>query len=175
MITALVHSQGIVVDKKFYALEIAYIDVTGYRRVFLVNSPFTFHDIRYMYPKLRIHVLMTRYDGTSYGDVVKFLKQRYEHLSQQFPNTSIVFGHKGESYQKNVLESARVPRINIEKYGVPSLSELENMFPEITVSCPNHVGIYKNKCAYRCTLLLEAVSKSLESNSFSFSKDTTFS
>ena len=126
MIHALVHSQGVVLGRTYFALELAYEDVTGKRAHFLINSPICYSKMRQCYPHARPDVVVTRKGGTPYFKVLNYLRFRYRSLCKRWGD-AVLFGYKGKSYQPKVLQNAGIPRIfNVEKLGVPALQITNN-------------------------------------------------
>lgn len=126
MIHALVHSQGVVLGSTYYALELAYEDVTGTRAHFHITSPLGYYKMRRCYPHARPDVLVIAKGGTPYSKVLDFLKRRFRYLRDCW-GEAVVFGYKGESYQPQVLRDAGISRIiNVEKLGVPALRITDN-------------------------------------------------
>lgn len=120
MISAIVHTQGVVLDSTYVPLELAYIDVLGVRAHFHINSPIPYTAMRKIYPNSRPDVTVITEGGTPYAQVLAFLKKRFELFVAMHPST--VFGYKGESFQPQVLRDAGIPSmINLEKFGIPAL------------------------------------------------------
>lgn len=135
---ALVHTQGVVLGKTYIPLELAYRDVLGESAHFLITSPLNYSKMKRLYPHARPDVLVTT--GVPYSRVLDYLKLRYQILSATFP--SVIFGYKGESYQPRVLLDAGIPnRVNVERYGVPTLQTTTN-----NGTCRWHKG-NRHKCA----------------------------
>ncbi|GFT75869.1 uncharacterized protein NPIL_18891 [Nephila pilipes] len=151
---ALIHTTGVVLDKQYIPLELSYVDVTGYEIYFHLKSPYSYDETIRQFPHARPDVIMTTKHGTSLANVLHFLQARYHQLQEQFPNTIIVFGCKGNSYQMQVLRQTGLPHlVNVEEFGVPSLKMLAQFYPFIVVpSCPCHVK--PSKCARLAVLLL---------------------
>lgn len=167
-ISALVHSQGTVFQNQYIPLEIAYVDVTGVHVCFLIKSPLSFWDAARIDPNMKksLHVVMTTRDGVRYSEVERFLSERYTVLKDVF-GPSVLFGYKGQSYQKNVLGD--IPSINLETLGCPSLRQLQTRFPNLQRNCPYH--LYPNqKCArHVLQLLLAAAATNFFQSANSFS------
>lgn len=122
MMHALVHTQGVVLGKTYLPLELAYRDVLGESAHFLITSPLNYSKMKRLYPHARPDALVSTAEGVPYSRVLDYLKLRYQILSFAFPSTPVFFGYKGESYQPRVLLDAGIPnRVNVERYGVPSL------------------------------------------------------
>ena len=140
---AIIHTKGVVLGNKYIPLELAYKDVKGLVCHFQITSPMTFSNMRRIYPNCRPDVQVTVTGGTSYQETINFLKNRFDFLTTCFPDTSVVFGYKGELYQPQILRDAGIPNIvNVEIFGVPPLRQ--NFKTE--VSCSLHKGNL-NKCA----------------------------
>ena len=121
MTHALIHTQGVVLGKKYVTLELAYQDVMGIRAHFHIRSPLNYSAMRKFYPNARPDVVVITEGGTSYAEVIHFLKLRFRRLSNEL-GPYVIFGYKGESYQPQVLRDAGIPHImNVEKFGVPAL------------------------------------------------------
>ena len=143
MMHAITHTKGVVLNKTYIPLELAYQDVTGLLCHFHITSPMTYSKMRRMYPHCRPDVEVSINHGIPYSEVLKFLKNRHESLQQMYPYTSIIFGYKGEMYQPQILKDAAIPNIvNVERYGVPPLHPviINDIF------CSLHKGNL-NKCA----------------------------
>lgn len=135
MISAIVHTQGVVLKSSYVPLELAYIDVLGVQAHFHINSPIPYSAMRKFYPNARPDVIVITDGGTPYSQVLEFLKNRFQFLSTLHPDT--VFGYKGASFQPQVLRDAGIASIvNLEEFGVPPLSR--------SFSCPWH---RRGKCA----------------------------
>lgn len=140
---AIVHTKGVVLGDKYVPLELAYCDVTGLLSCFHITSPMNYSKMRKCYPLARPDVEVTTSGGIIYSDVLKYLKDRYEFLQNLFPNTEIVFGYKGGSFQPNILKDAGIRNImNVEQLGVPTVNR--NIMN--SANCPLHKGNLK-KCA----------------------------
>lgn len=153
---ALIHTTGVVLGKKYFPLELAYLDVTGYEIHFLLNSPYTYNEAIRTFPHARPDVLMTTLRGTGLSSVLQFLRVRHRHLREIFPDTPIVFGCKGNSLQMDVLKQTELPHlVNVETLGVPSLKVLAQTFPYLVFSsCSWHVKF--SKCALVAVRLIAA-------------------
>lgn len=137
MIHAVVHTQGVVLNRTYVPLELAYRDVLGVQAHFLITSPISFSRMRKLYPNSRPDVLVLADQGTPYSSVLNFLKFRYDCLHNVYPQT--VFGYKGNSFQPQVLKDAGIPFIlNLEKFGIPAIIR--------SGTCPWHIG-NQRKCA----------------------------
>lgn len=140
---AIIHTKGVVLGDTYIPLELAYQDVAGLFCHFQITSPMNFSKMRRWYPNCRPDVEVTTRGGTSYSDTLKFLKNRYDFLQKLYPNSTIVFGYKGESNQRKILIDAGITNIvNVEMFGVPPLRR--NL--RIESFCPLHKG-NPNKCA----------------------------
>ncbi|GFX70873.1 uncharacterized protein TNCV_1688561 [Trichonephila clavipes] len=151
---ALIHTTGVVLDRQYIPLELGYVDVTGYEIFFQVTSPYSYSEAIKLFPYARPDAIMTTLNGTPLANILHFLQVRYHQLQAQFPDTDIVFGCKGNSYQMNILRQTKLPHlINVEMYGVPSMRRLTLMYPHIVAdSCPWHVR--PSKCVRFATRLL---------------------
>lgn len=140
---AIIHTKGVVLGDTYLPLELAYKEATGLAYNFLIKSPMNFSKMRRWYPDCRPDVKVTTEEGTSYSEVLNFLRSRYAYLQTIYPFEPIVFGYKGELYQPKILIEAGIPNIiNVETLGVPPLKRnLKVDFP-----CPHHKGD-PNKCA----------------------------
>ena len=148
-IHALVHTTGVVLGSNYIPLEVAYYDVTGFECAFLVKSPLSFQEAKASFPHIRPDVKMSTRDGLTLDRVRDFLQTRYLILHSLLGSSSsdIVFGHKGNSYQKTFLNQMHLPHtLNVETFLVPSLSQLRNMYPHVVFpDCPHHVT--SSRCA----------------------------
>lgn len=144
---ALVHTTGVVLEKKYFPLELAYWDVTGYEIHFLLNSPYSYSNLIQRFPHASPDALVTTDRGTSLSSILHFLRVRHQQLRETFPNTAIVFGCKGNNMQMDILKQTNLPHlVNVETLGVPSLKVLSLMFPHLVLpSCSWHVK--QSKCA----------------------------
>lgn len=139
MIHAVVHTQGVVLGRTYFPLELAYQDALGTRAHLLITSPLPYAALRKLYPHSRPDVLVTTRGGIPYSQVLHFLRRRHQLLSTHFP--SVVFGYKGESYQPQILNDAGIaPRVNIETFGIPALRKTHE-------ACAWHRGSGPRKCA----------------------------
>lgn len=153
---ALVHTTGVILEKKYVPLELAYWDVTGYEIHFLLNSPYSYSDTIRRFPHASPDVLVTIDRGTSLSSVLHFLRVRHQQLQQTFPNVEIVFACKGNNMQMDVLKQAHLQHIvNVETLGVPSLRVLSQMFPNfVFFGCSWHIKY--GKCARSAVRLIAA-------------------
>ncbi|GFS81002.1 uncharacterized protein NPIL_467691 [Nephila pilipes] len=110
---ALIHTTGVVLDKQYIPLELSYVDVTGYEIYFHLKSPYSYDETIQQFPHARPDVIMTTKHGTPLANVLHFLQVRYHQLQEQFPNTIIVFGCKGNSYQMQVLRQTGLPHLSL--------------------------------------------------------------
>lgn len=140
MIAALVHSQGYVFDKHFYCLEFAYSDILNHPSLFFIKSPRSYTLLKMLRPKLPITVSVNPPGETvSYSYVINFLRKRYKTFQRLFPGETIVFGYKGKSYQSDILQHAGIPHIvNVERFGVPRIELLIEMYPDEQRTCNRH-------------------------------------
>lgn len=143
---AIIHTKGAVLGNTYVPLELAYQDTLGTFCYFLITSPMNYSKMVRHYPGVRSDVLVTTTQGTSYSDILHFLRNRFEFLQNTFPDVPVVFGCKGESYQPKILRDAGISNIvNVEKFGVPSINR--GPIPTVNpVSCPYHKGNL-SKCA----------------------------
>lgn len=135
MAQALVHTQGVVLGDKYFPLELSYCDVLGHEMHFLINSPLNYSKIRRSYPYAKPDALVTMTDGTSYSEVLSFLKQREKLIEKTLGGCT--FGYKGNGYQTKVLDDAGITnRINLK------------MLPNLTYTghCSWHKG-NTSKCS----------------------------
>lgn len=140
---AIIHTKGVVLNGTYTPLELAYRDKTGMLCHFLITSPTNFSKMVKMDPRCRPDVLVTTTEGTHYTEVLKFLQDRFSFLQNSFPDETVVFGFKGESYQPKILKDAGITDIvNVEQFGVPPLNRVQFY----QVICPWHKGDM-NKCA----------------------------
>lgn len=125
MLSAIVHTQGVVLGSTYFPLEMAYHDILGARAHFLITSPLPYAAMRKFYPHARPDALVVTEGGTPYSEVLDFLRLRFRFLASQFP--AVVFGYKGESYQPQMLRDAGIGSVvNVEKFGVPALQVTTN-------------------------------------------------
>lgn len=135
MISAIIHTQGVVLKSTYVPLELAYVDVLGVKAHFHINSPIPYSAMRKFYPNARPDVIVITGEGTPYSQVLEFLRNRFMYLMTLHPNT--VFGYKGGSFQPQVLRDAGITSIvNLEKFGVPPITR--------SFLCPWHK---RGKCA----------------------------
>lgn len=126
MLTAVVHTQGVVLQSTYIPLEVAYHDVLGFSFHALITSPLSHDALRHFYPHARSDVTMVENGGTPYSDVLQQLRERACILSTHYPR--VVFGYKGESYQPQILRDAGIVDIlNVETLGVPRLPPTEEV------------------------------------------------
>lgn len=152
MLSALVHTQGVVLGSSYVPLEMAYVDVLGVQAHFLITSPISFTAMRKFYPHSRSDVTLVTEGGTPYSHVLEFLRTRYQCLLLlQAPSAAaVVFGYKGGSYQPQILRDAGIPSIfNIEKWGsgaaLPALPPPPPL--HTAAACPFHPPRFRSKCA----------------------------
>lgn len=120
MLSAIVHTQGVVLGSTYVPLEMAYQDILGARAHLLITSPIPYAAMRKLYPHSRPDALVVTDGGTPYPEVLDFLRLRFRFLASQLP--AVVFGYKGESYQPLMLRHAGIGSVvNVEKLGVPAL------------------------------------------------------
>lgn len=140
MLSAIVHTQGVVLGSTYIPLEMAYHDILNMRAHFHITSPVPYAAMRKLYPHSRPDVLVVAEGGTPYWEVLDFLKVRFRFLASQFP--AVVFGYKGESYQPQILRDAGIGSVvNVEKFGVPALQATAD-------ACRWHARI-PSKCAVK--------------------------
>lgn len=149
MLSALVHTQGVVLGSSYVPLEMAYVDVLGVQAHFLITSPISFTAMRKFYPHSRSDVTLITDGGTPYSHVLEFLRTRYQCLLLlllQAESSAVVFGYKGGSYQPQILRDAGIPSIfNIEEWGDDSVPALP---PPPRATCPFHPPTrFRSKCA----------------------------
>lgn len=139
MIAALVHTQGVVLDSQYVPLEMAYLDALGGRAHVHITSPISFTAMRKFFPHSRSDVTVITEGGTSYRQVLAFLRDRFQLLSYHLGPT-VAVGYKGASYQPQILRDAGIPSlVNVETLGVPALTSAVG-------ECPWHRGS-RSKCA----------------------------
>lgn len=148
---AIVHTVGIVLNKQYYALELSFVDVTGYEQHFHIQSPVPYSYVRKYFPHSRPDVIMTMENATPYHQVLQFLQARFIYLKTLLPD--VTFGCKGGSYQANVLRDAHIPTwINLDLLGLPSLQKLSQMYDVIS-TCPWHKVMFK--CSRTAVYLIQ--------------------
>lgn len=164
---AFVHTQGVVLGKKYIPLELSYVDFMGYRQTFLIQSPISYKKAIRCYPLSKPEVIMTTRNGIPIEYIVRFLKERYNLLGRS------PFLCKGESYQPDILKRANIPYTNIETVSkVPSIRTLERLYPYIDkTNCPFHAYPGRNKCSTHVVRLLIEFNKM----EFCFSNNAIFS
>jgi hypothetical protein len=156
---AFVHCQGVVLGKKHFPLEVTYCDRTGFWRTFRINSPLSFYETKRIYPKAIPHAIVSTTGGISYDGLLQFLRDRHAALFWSNGGTKrVVFGHKGGSYQPDVLRDAGITHLlDVEHLGVPSLSHLVEKYRHTIVAtmpfCPNHQPRLK-KCSALAAMLV---------------------
>jgi hypothetical protein len=139
-VVAIVHSEGVLLKKEnyksYYALELAYIDIEGMIKKFLIKSPMNQAEALSKYDKATIErsqdVIMCTSDEWcglrtySYWQVLQFLRSRYFHFRARYRNS--VFSYKGAFFQSKILKHAGIHRVNLEDFGCPSLRLLNQSF-----------------------------------------------
>lgn len=119
MVHALIHTQGVVLNRTYIALELAYQDVSGFRTHFIITSPISFSKMKQKYRHVHADVLVTTHSGTPYSNVIQFLKDRQAFLRLYCKTDRICFGFKGNSYQPQILRDAGIAdTINVEIFEV---------------------------------------------------------
>lgn len=153
---AIIHTTGVVLGKTYVPLELSYIDVTGYEIHLQITSPMSYHEATTQYSHIRPDAIMSTYRGVALDKVISFLNIRYQQLQQQFPDTLIVFGHKGNGTQLQFLQQTQIPHLeNVEQLGVPALHILAEMYPSVTIPpCSLHVKCFK--CSRAAVRLIAA-------------------
>lgn len=147
-VQALVHTTGVVLGRDYIPLEVAYLDVTGVECVFLLTSPLSFQEARNAFPNIRPDAKMSTQDGSSLDTVRNFLHTRTAILQKILRRSDVVFGYKGDSYQKTFLNRMHLSHTrNVETLSVPSLPKLLRMYWYVVFpdSCPHHVT--SSRCA----------------------------
>lgn len=152
-IVALTHTEGVVLNNTYFVLELAYQDILGIHQHFLIQSPVSFKTARKFNEHLNcsLEVIMCTYGEFKHRKVYKmseilhFLNFRYA-LLKHYYGSNILFGYKGRSFQKNILEQCNIPNINIERFGIPSIKTLMFYYPNIKRNCVYHI-YDSNKCA----------------------------
>jgi len=144
---ALVHTTGVVLGHDYIPLEVAYIDATGFEYGFQLTSPLSFQEAKDTFPDIRPDAKMSTRDGSTLDDVRDFLHTRYAILQRLLSRSDIVFGYKGNSYQKTFLNQMHLPHTcNVETLLVPSIPKLRNAYPFVVFpDCPHHVN--SSRCA----------------------------
>lgn len=161
-IVALTHTEGVILNNKYIILELAYQDMLGLHKHFLIQSPICYTKAKMYnkYLKKSLEVIMcTSYQLNGhkvykFSEILEFLKERYAFL-QYFYSFKIHFGYKGRSFQRNILSKCNIPNINIECFGIPPIRTLLSMYPYITKNCCYHKHYY-NKCAEHILRLINA-------------------
>lgn len=151
---ALVHTTGVVFDREYVPLEVAYLDVTGLAQDFLVKSPLSFREAKKRFPRIRPDAKMSTRDGFTLDDIRQFLLSRNAFLQKLLNRPDVVFGYKGDSYQKTFLDRMRLPHVlNVERFLVPTIARLRYMYPFLIFpECPHHVT--SSRCARATVHLL---------------------
>lgn len=144
MMHAIIHTKGVLLNKIYVPLELAYHDFTGEICHFHIQSPMTYSAMRKFFPNARPDVYVTTTDGTPHPNVLGFLKTRQTYLRSLLPSeVPVVFGYKGENFQPQILKEAGIENIvNVETFGVPPLDR--HVQPSSV--CHLHKGNL-NKCA----------------------------
>lgn len=156
VVHALVHTTGVVLGREYIPLEVAYCDVTGIEHCFLLQSPISFREAQRIYPNSLPDAIMSTQTGVTVATVRQFMHARNSTLQSVLKQSDIVFGFKGDSYQKSFIEQMHLPHIvNVEQLLVPSLHRLRSMYPHLVIpDCTFHVK--PSRCALSAVRLLVA-------------------
>lgn len=161
-IVALTHTEGAILSNKYVILELAYCDLLGTKKHFLIQSPISYTKARKRnkYLKKSLEVIMcvsSTFKGHKVykiGEVCQFLKEQYFLLKSYFGN-DIRFGFKGKSFQRDIYIKCNIPCINIEFLRIPNIKLLMSYFPFIEKNCIYHSKV-DNKCAEHILRLITA-------------------
>lgn len=167
-VVAWIHTEGVLLSNKYYALELAYEDILGNKRLFFIKSPMTYETARKTNPyidKSCEAIMCTRssyhnYKVFTFRQVLDFLRKQF----YMFGSPDAVFGYKGASFQQDILKKASIPAINLERFKIPAIATLS----AYRHPCPFHVS-ESNKCAAHVLDLIRPFS-----NSFSRVNSTFF-
>lgn len=153
---AIVHTTGVVLGKQYIPLEFAYYDVTHFEGSFLLTSPFTLQEALQTFPHAQPDAKMCKHEGYSLVNIKNFLYARYYDLQKALGPVNIIFGYKGDGYQKQFLLQMNLPSIvNVETMNVPSLYTLRRMYPQVVTQYQDCVHHDKpTKCAMMSVSLL---------------------
>lgn len=171
-LVAWIHTEGVILLNQYYVLELAYEDILGCKKLFLIKSPASYYTAKQINPHLdkSCEVIFCRrsiYKNCpvyNFAQVLDFLWGKFQKFGPD-----AVFGYKGRSYQYDILKKANIPGINLEMLNMPSITTLTKMFPNVKRHpCKFHMS-EKNKCAAHILNLFRAFS-----NSFSLSNSTFF-
>lgn len=161
-IVALTHTEGVILSNRYVILELAYCDLLGIKKHFLIQSPMSFTKAKKSnkYLKKSLEVIMCvsntfkNHKVYRFSEVCQFLKERYFLLKSHFGN-DIRFGYKGKSFQRDVCLKCNIPSINIEFLKIPSIKKLISLFPFVEKNCIYHMALH-NKCAEHILRLITA-------------------
>lgn len=153
MFVALIHTEGVILSRKYNVLELAYSDILGTNKHFLIKSPISYTEAKqrnkYLHKSLQVIMCKSNYYYNervyTIDEIKHFLKSQYVLLNLYY-GPSIQFGYKGKSYQKDILKECNIPCVNIETFGVPSIKRLIAKYPRVKKYCFYHKLPY-NKCA----------------------------
>lgn len=169
-LVAWIHTEGVILLNQYYVLELAYEDVLGCKKLFLIKSPMSYYAATKINPHLdkSCEVILSRqfifknYPVYTFTQVLNFLWKKFKAFG-----SNAVFGYKGKSFQYDILKKANIPAINLETLNMPSIATLKKMFPNVKRQpCAFHVS-ENNKCAAHVLNLFRAFN-----NSFSLSNST---
>lgn len=160
-IVAIVHTEGVILFNRYVVLELAYMDVTGVQKNFLIQSPMRYKDAKKCnrYLQMSQEVVMctsSTYCGQrvyKYREILHFLKHRFRLFDHYFRG-DVQFGYKGKSFQQDILKQSSIPRINIEMFGIPAIKTLMEFYPYARKQCFFHKH-YHNKCAKHILKLIK--------------------
>lgn len=161
-IVALVHTEGVLLSNKYVILELAYCDLLGIKKHFLIQSPISYTKAKksnkYLNKSLEVIMCVSNTFGNhkvyKFGEVCQFLKERYFLLKFYF-GSNIRFGYKGKSFQRDIFVKCNIPSINIEFLKIPCIKKMMSYFPFIEKNCIYHVKSH-NKCAEHVLRLITA-------------------
>lgn len=162
-IVAWIHTEGVILKNKYYVLELAYEDITGIRKVFLIKSPISYthalKENKYLHKSLEVIMVQNKYYKNykvyHFKEIIEFLRQQY-FLFKYHYHTKSIFAYKGKQLQRDILQKSNIPAINLENFNYPSISQLAVMFPNISKThCDFHMGT-NNKCAAHILNLFNA-------------------
>lgn len=160
-IAAIIHTEGVLLSNKYVVLELAYVDILDVQRHFFIQSPICYKDAKKCNKFLQMsqEVVMctaSTYYGRrvyKYREVLNFLKQRFR-LFRDYFKSDVRFGYKGRSFQQDILKQSRIPRLNIEIFGIPAIQTLMKRYSHIRKYCFFHKYDH-NKCAKHILKLIK--------------------
>lgn len=161
-IVALTHTEGVILSNKYVILELAYCDLLGTKKHFLIKSPMSYtkakKDNKYLQKSLEVIMCASNtfknHKVYPFGEVCQFLKEKYVLLKSRF-GKDIRFGYKEKSFQQDIHLKCHIPSINIEFLGIPNIKTLVSYFPFVKKKCIYHVKSH-NKCAEHILRLITA-------------------